>query len=303
VTDIEETCVNASKEYSLEKALERMQEEWAPLEIELKSHKDTGTYILSGGSADEVQALLDDHIVKAQTMGASRYAKPLLGRIKEWVSALTEIQNVLDAWIKVQQQWLYLEPIFSSDDIMRQMPEEGKRFKIVDGTWRDMMQGALKDLRALQAMRQDGLEKRLEEANRLLDLIGKGLNFYLEQKRLYFPRFFFLSNDELLEILAETKDPTLVQPHLKKCFEGIKELVFTDDLDIIAMKSSEGERVELEQVKEGKNMNPKDAGGNVEVWLDWIETSMRKSVARVIDEACDAYSDDDRTQWCVSFPG
>lgn len=36
---------------------------------------------------------------------------------------------------------------------MKQMPEEGKRFKIVDSTWRGMMQGAQKDLRALQAMR------------------------------------------------------------------------------------------------------------------------------------------------------
>lgn len=150
------------------------------------------------------------------------------------------MQDILDAMLKCQATWLYLEPIFSSEDIIAQMPEEGRKFRIVDGYWKNIITEAVscplsclgllaldllgldlfgldllgldllgldllgldllglsnsllflqvKDKRVLVATGQDKMLERLLESNILLDDIQKGLNTYLEKKRLYFPRF------------------------------------------------------------------------------------------------------------------
>lgn len=293
---LEEIGVAAAKEYSLEKALSKMKSEWKDMYFEMVPYRETGISILSG--IDDIQLLLDDHIVKAQTMKGSPFIKPFENEMKDWEEKLVSMFDIIEEWLKCQSTWLYLEPIFSSEDIMAQMPSESKKFAMVDSIWRDIQIKAVNNTHCLVATGQTNMLPRLKEANVLLEDIQKGLNLYLEKKRLYFPRFFFLSNDELLEILSETKDPLRVQPHLKKCFEGVSTLEFNDELGIEGMVSVEKEVVPFVQL-----IYPAKAKGMVEKWLLQVQEAMISSIRHVISEAYQAYTETDRKDWVLNWAG
>lgn len=80
--------------------------------------------------------MLDDHIIKTLTMKGSSYAKPCQSEVDSWNEKINMVNETFQEWTNVQTNWLYLLPIFSSKDIVAQMPEEGKLFAKVDNIYR-----------------------------------------------------------------------------------------------------------------------------------------------------------------------
>lgn len=69
-------------------------------------------------------------------MRGSAFVKPCETEVRTWYDKLLRVNNTFEEWGKVQANWLYLLPIFSSKDIVAQMPEEGRLFAQVDQTYR-----------------------------------------------------------------------------------------------------------------------------------------------------------------------
>ena len=157
-------------------------------------------------------------------IASSPYAKFFLSEVLYWKQNLVKVQEVLEEWSRVQRGWTYLWPIFSSPDIQQQLPDVATTFGSVDRMWRLIMTQTQQTSLVLEACNQNKAFENLKYCNDTVDKVIKSINAYLHEKQLAFPRFFFLSNDDLLHILSQTKEPLRVQDHLNKCFEGIDRL-------------------------------------------------------------------------------
>jgi len=294
--EMAEISAVASGEYALEITLDKIKHGWAEMNFTIISHRESkDVFIL--GAVDEVVTLLEDNQVTLQTMIASRFIVGIRDDVEVWEKKLATLSECMDEWLQCQRSWMYLECIFGQADIQKQLPAETTKFIKVDNYWKDLMRKTHDNPNVINAACAQGVLETLAECNKLLEEVQKSLEEYLETKRVAFPRFYFLSNDELLEILSQTRDPKAVQPHLRKCFDNIMQLVFTADSEeneITGMVSAEKEVVPFSSPVFGK--------GNVENWLLDIEAMMRQTLYDSTKGCLQAYGEEKREQWFFEWP-
>lgn len=309
--DILAISVAAIEEDKLQQQIDKVNAMWngggpkPAMEFQFLNHKELkDTYVLMGISVEDVSALLDDSMIAISTIGSSKYCQGVLrSQVDRWESRLRYMQETMDKWVELQRNWIYLENIFSSSEIRSQWKDDAKRFEKADRFFRDLMRKAHDLPTAYRGLlinppsfdgENSTAKSLLQDLNHYiaeLEKVLSSLERKLEEKRAAFPRFYFLSNDDLLDILAKVKTPELMMPHMLKMFDGIKSLTFTEQNDITHLLSMEGEKVEL------MNKNVK-ARGAVESWLDMLEREMFLSLRKHAQACLEDYEErQDRSSW------
>jgi dynein heavy chain len=152
-----------------------------------------------------------------------------LEEVSSWQKKLSIADQVTTIWFEVQRTWMHLESIFmSSDDIRKQLPIDAERFDRIDQQFKEMAHEMAKIPNVVEATNRDDLVSTLDILQKELVLCEKALAEYLETKRLAFPRFYFVSSTDLLDILSNGNQPEVVAKHLIKLFDSMAKLNFDE---------------------------------------------------------------------------
>ncbi|XP_053593671.1 dynein beta chain, ciliary [Microplitis demolitor] len=296
--EVKNTVDKAVKEMAMEKIIKELTNTWANLEFDKEFHERSKLNTLK--ISEETIEILEDNQVQLQNMMNSKSIGYFVEMVNDWRKKLSNADAIINIWFDVQRAWIHLESIFiDSEDIRKQLPEDTKRFEIIDRDFKELLKEMLANLNIVKATNRPKLLERLEDLQMQLNICEKALFNYLEMKRLAYPRFYFISSADLLDILSNGNNPELVCKHLSKLYDSISNLKWKLESGkpsklAVSMIAKDGEEMEIHGVC--------DCSGVVETWLNILTSRMQKTVRYHFNQAVTSYDEKPREQWILDYP-
>jgi dynein heavy chain, axonemal len=295
--EVDEITDQALKEAKMEEGLRLLEETWATIEFLTEDHMDVK--ILKIGEEDF--ETLEAHQLLVQSMVANRYMATFKEQILGWKNALANVGDVRSLLGDIQQLWKYLEPLFMrSDEVKRELPEASELFAGGDTQVREILSKAATTKNIKEACNVPGLTKHLEELLKLLERCKKALDDFLAGKRAQFPRFYFVSDPDLLDILSNGNFPSKVLRHVTKIFLAV------DNFSLEGEEAKGGERptaakfVSCVGIEDVSFDPPYQLSGKVEEYLQVSLDQMRVTLRKRLGSAIERRKTQSRIEWIMA---
>ncbi len=278
---IRDIIAQAQGEMALEEFLKQVRDTWQNYSLELVNYQNKCRLIRGW---DDLFAKCSENLNSLQAMRHSPYYKEFEEEASSWEDKLNRVHVLFDVWIDVQRQWVYLEGVFTGNaDIKHLLPVESSRFQNINSEFFAVLKKVYKSPFVLDVLNISGVQKSLERLAELLNKIQKALGEYLERERISFPRFYFVGDEDLLEIIGNSNDTMRIAKHFRKMFAGLSGLLMDQESIITGFTSKEGEQVQLKRpislVKTPK----------INDWLAALESNMKSSLAELLGEAVESF--------------
>lgn len=224
--DVEEITDRAQKEAKQESVLQDLEARWATVSFTMTRYKETDVPLLQL-SEDVVEMLESDQLL-LQVMVSGRH-NYFQAQTQNWYAKLMLVSEVMGVLNEIQRSWSYLEPLFMrSDEVKRELPDEAQRFQQIDERVQQtlyLMWSQLSSGNVLLACQLPDLLLSLNDLRALLEKCQQALKEYLDSKRRLFPRFYFISEADLLDLLSNGGTPANILGHIEKVFLATRTLV------------------------------------------------------------------------------
>ncbi|CAM9266952.1 unnamed protein product [Chrysoparadoxa australica] len=295
--DVEEICDQAVKEEKMEVTLGQLEERWSSIEWLMDLFSGTDVPLLKIAEED-FEALEADQLI-VQGMMASRYKAQFEDTVNEWQRSLAMVSDVFTLVQEIQRTWSYLEPLFiKSEEVKRELPEDAKRFEGIDADVKNVLKKfwSTKNVRA--ACNLPGYNEKLESVQDQLELCKKSLSDFLDGRRRQFPRYYFVSEADLLDILSNGSDPNKVLVHTPKVYLCTKTLVLSEE------KTDSGRPYANKLIsgvgsEEMEFQPPIPLNGKVEIYMQDVLDGMKKSLFCNLEKSLVRYHEMSRPEWLM----
>uniref|UniRef100_A0A8R1DS61 DHC_N2 domain-containing protein n=1 Tax=Caenorhabditis japonica TaxID=281687 RepID=A0A8R1DS61_CAEJA len=271
----EEVGAQAEKERILETSIEKMRNQWK-----------SATFITHHGGellTTELNVQMQAHLARSQTIITSPHALSILDHIRHWLDTLLSLNTFVQLYKQCDVRWRKIEGVFSTEDIAYQMPQEFRTFKKISLKWVNINNRISEERPILEQMELvEQLNMELSELEVLFGRMENGFHAYLRKKRAVFPRLFCLSDELVLSLICDSREPANCKSYLPLLFPALTSFEQNTKMEIVSV-STVSETIPLV-----KPVNVNSSKRHVEKWMHELDAqikyTLKTKIRRLIEK-------------------